>query len=83
MITELFSLTKECIVIPRLRAQDAASEEQAPIDAILDILQRAALATMSQPHLPLNSRIESLKLMWLNPLPITLSTALWRPISSL
>lgn len=61
MITELFSLTKECIVIPKLRAQDAASEEQAPIEAILEILQRAALATISQPHLPLSSRIESLK----------------------
>ena len=76
MITELFSLTKECIVMPKLRAQDAASEEQAPIEAILEILQRAALATISQPHLPLRRRIESLKLIRLNPLPITLSTAL-------
>ena len=34
MITELFSLTKECIVMPKFLAQLAASDEQAPIDAI-------------------------------------------------
>ena len=76
MITELFFLTKECIVMPKLRAQDAASEEQAPNEAMVGILQRAALATISQPHLPLSNRIESLNSIWLNPLPITLSTAL-------
>tara|TARA_Y100000766_G_scaffold283005_1_gene297581 strand:+ start:1595 stop:1699 length:105 start_codon:yes stop_codon:yes gene_type:complete len=34
MITELFSLTKECIVIPKCLAQLAASDEQAPKEAI-------------------------------------------------
>ena len=46
--------------MPSVRAQSAASEDDAPIQAITGMFALDALATMSQPHLPLSNKIQSI-----------------------
>jgi len=69
-------------LIPSARAQSAAKVEHAPMLAITGILALEALATMSHPHRPLSNNIWASCSAMSSDLPITLSTALCRPISS-
>ena len=82
MIVWLDSLTNENILMPSERAQSAASEDDAPILAITGMFALEALATISQPHRPLSNKIWLLVCPNSNDFPMTLSTALCRPMSS-
>ena len=68
--------------MPNFLAQSAASVEQAPIDAITEMLDIAAFATISHPHLPLNKRTISSMVSSSIDFQTTLSTALCLPMSS-
>ena len=83
IITHESCFIKENIRNPSSRAVSAASEEHAPIETIEPMPERAALATISQPHLPDNSKnCFERSIRDISACPIDLSTALWRPISS-